>query len=311
MTDGLDGIAEVVRGRILRGLRAGTLHSLDRLPSARDFARELGTDHRLVLAALRLLADEGLVELRPRGGLYVAARPPDERGRPTIQEPWLTELLTQSLARDLPPDELHELLRSATESLRLRAVVIAETGDEGYGLCRELTDDFGLEGESVLAEEVRDVTPLPIAVRRADLLVTTSAHAVWVRELGIARNLVVQVITLRPDLTTGDFALLLRQPVYALVASQRFGEILREFFAHVDGVENLRILVHGEDDLSVIPDDAPVYVTQRVRRQLTEPMRGQVLPPARTISGESARALFAFIVRENVAAMRRHQTPSR
>lgn len=296
--------------RVLRGLRADTLRPGDRLPSAREFAGELGADHRVVLAALRVLAGEGLLELRPRGGLYVAARAADQPGRPAIQEGWLVELLTQGRARDLSALELHDLVRRATETLRLRALVVAETVDQGYGLARELADDFGLDAESLLADEVRGLSPLPVAVRRADLLVTTVAHVDWVRELGAARDVPVRVVTVRPDLVTGEFALLLRQPVYAIVATARFGEMVREFFAGVDGVENLRILVYGEDDLAAIPEDAQVYVTQRVRRQLREPVPGRLLPPVRTISGESARELYAFIVRENVAAMRRHAAAS-
>jgi hypothetical protein len=64
--------------------------------------------------------------------------------------------------------------------------------------------------------------------------------------------------------------------------------------------------VHGRDDLGQIPEDAPTYVTQRVRAQLGDTViRGRVLPAARTIAVDSARALFAFIVRENIDAMAR------
>jgi hypothetical protein len=94
--------------------------------------------------------------------------------------------------------------------------------------------------------------------------------------------------------------------VYAVVATQEFGETLRSFYASVRGIENLRIIVYGRDDLRDIPEDAPTYVTQRVRAQLGDVrVPGRILPAARTISTESAREIFTFIVRSNIEAMSR------
>ena len=112
------------------------------------------------------------------------------------------------------------------------------------------------------------------------------------------------MIDVRPDLVTSEWALLLRQPVWAIVASQSFGDLLRGFFKDVRGIENLHVLVHGRDDLSVIPDGAPTYVTHRVREVLSPgSMRGRILPAARTISIDSARSIFEFIVRANMRAL--------
>lgn len=68
MTEPHGVIVETLRGRILRGLQAGTLVSGDRLPSARDLVAEFEVDHRVILSAYRELAGEQLVELRQRGG---------------------------------------------------------------------------------------------------------------------------------------------------------------------------------------------------------------------------------------------------
>lgn len=303
--ESVDGIVETLRTRLLRALQSGAVTRGDRLPSARDLMREFKVDHRLILAAYRLLADEGLVELRQRGGIYVAAR----RGGgalPPLPEGWVAGVLTQALAREIAGPELHEWLRRCTETLRLRAAAIATTSDQGYGLCRELQDDFGLESDVVLAEELTAGSVLPLPVRRADLLVTTEAHATRVRELGAELKKAVTVIELRPDLTVGEWALLLRRPVYAVVATAEFGEMLRRFFAEVPGVENLRVLVLGRDDLAAIPDGAPTYVTQSVRAQLAGvAIRGRILPAARTISMRSAREIFDFIVHANVEALGR------
>lgn len=300
-----EAIRDVLRGRVLRGLQAGTLQAGDRLASARELAGEFGVDYRVVIAAYRELTFEGLVELRPRGGVYVAAHPLAEVGRPPLPEAWFAEILTQGLAREIPGPDLHEWLRRSTETLRLRAVVIVATHDQGDGLCRELHDDFGLDAESILADELT-TSSAPLALRRADLLVTTAGHADHVRAVGTELHKPLAVIEVRPDLVGGEWAMLLRRPVYAVVATAEFGEMLQRFFAQVPGVENLRILVYGRDDLSMIPESAPTYVTQRVRSQLgAVRIPGRILPAARTIASDSAREIFLFIVRSNIEALLR------
>jgi DNA-binding transcriptional regulator YhcF (GntR family) len=304
----LEVITETLRGRVLRALQSGALQYGERLPSARALASEFAVDHRLVLTAYRQLAEEGLVELRQRGGIYVSARRGGPSSLPPLPESWIVGVLSQALAREIPAPELHEWLRRSIETLRLRAAVIATTSDQVFGLCRELRDDFGMDADGVLVDELlgeADASP-PLPLRRADLLVTTGAHATRVRQLGAELKKPVTVVELRPDLTVGEWALLLRRPVYAVVASAEFGEMLRRFFGEAPGVENLRILVFGQDDLSAIPDGAPTYVTQSVRGKLAGfPLRGSILPAARTISVQSAREIFDFIVRANLEALTR------
>lgn len=299
-------IVDTLRSRVLRGLQAGTLVAGERLPASRELAAEFDVDYRLVIAAYKALASEGLVELRPRGGIYVADAGAPRAGHPPLPEAWLAEVLTEGIAREIPGPELHEWLRRSVETLRLRAVTITTTLDQGYGLCRELRDDFGLEADALLAEELRDAAESPLSLRRADLLVTTDAHAEQARALATELGRAAIVVQVRPELAGGEWALLLRRPVYAVVASEQFGEMLRRFFEGVPGIENLRILVLGRDDLEQIPAGAPTYVTQRVRAELGDiRIPGRILPAARTIAAESAREIFTFIVRSNVEAMSR------
>jgi hypothetical protein len=218
----------------------------------------------------------------------------------------MADVLAQALAREIPGPELHEWLRRTLETLRLRAAVITTTTDQAFGLCRELRDDFGMEADAVLADELAASGAQPLPIRRADLLLTTVAHADRVHALGAELRKPVTVIELRPDLTVGEWALLLRQPVYAIVASEKFGRMLREFFKDVPDVQNLHVVVLGTDDLSSIPANAPTYVTQHVRSQLAGvTIPGRILPAARTISMQSAREIFGFIVRSNLEALAR------
>lgn len=299
-----DVIVDAIRGRLLRGIQAGTLVPGDRLPGSRELAAEFDADYRAAIAAYKELQHEGLVELRPRGGVYIAPRKHGPGGIPPISETWISEIFAAALNRGIAAAELVQLLPRCVETLRLRSVVIAETDDQVQGLCRELRDDFGFESEGVLSHVARGANPAPLAVRRADLLVTVSAHAQWVTALGKELQKEVIVITVRPELRQGEWTMLLRRPVYVVVATAQFGEMLQEFYATSPGVDNLRIIVFGRDDLDTIPDGAPTYITQGVRKQLgATRVPGRIIPAARTIAAPSARDIFTFIVRQNLEVL--------
>ncbi|MDQ4079355.1 MAG: GntR family transcriptional regulator [Gemmatimonadota bacterium] len=304
MPDRRDQITETLRQRILRGLHAGNLSVGDRLPSARELGAEFETDHRVVLDAYRQLGEEGLIEMRRRGGIYVAAPPGFADGMPPISATWLTDLLTQGVSREIPVSELHEWLRQSVETLRLRAVVVAGTQDQVAGLVRELRDDFGLEASGLHVTALSNGAALPIEVRRTDLLLTTEAHAEAVGRF--ARHLRKPCITIsvRPDLIGGEWRLLLRKPVYVVAADEGFIDVLSRFFSGTPNAANLRPLVIGRDDLGAIPTGASVYVTQKAKDLLGDTrIQGNVLPAPRTISTHSARAIIGFIVRENLRSL--------
>ena len=301
-----DTIVETLRSRLLRGIQAGTLRVGDRLPSARNLATEFHVDHRTIIEAYRELVGEQLVEMRPRGGVYVAARSAGLGGIPALPEKWITNVLVEGLTREIPGPELYEWLRRSLETLRLRALVIASTEDQVAGLCRELRDDYGLESDGLTAAAAEAAPTASLSLRHADLIVTHASHRTWVEELGTQLGKPVIVIEVRPDLLGGEWALFLRRPVYAVVASEDFGDAVRRFFGEVPKAENLRIIVVGRDDLATIPENAPTYITQRARQMIGNTvLRGRIMPAARTISSESARELFAFIVRSNLAAVAR------
>lgn len=261
-------------------------------------------DNRPILAAYRELAAEGLVKIRPRGGVYVAhARIPGAGGK-ALPSAWLAGTYAEAYAREVPAPELAELLRRCLETLRLRAVVVAQTEDQVAGLARELRDDFGLATTGLTTSAIGKRSDQSIALKQADLLVTLAAHADFVEQLAKKLGRPFLIVEVRPDLQIGEWAMMLRQPVWAVVATAEFGEMLTRFFAKVKGVENLHVLVHGRDDLMTIPEGAPTYVTRRVRDELGDaPLRGRLLPAARTLSVASARRIFEYIVNANLRAM--------
>ena len=303
MADPRPELADLLRGRILRALHGGALRRGDRLPSARDLGAEFTIDHRVVLDAYRLLAEEGLVELRPRGGIYVAGTGGPGQV-PLPSDAWLAEVFAQGIAREVPLTDLHEWLHRAVSTLRLRAVAIQRTTDQVQALCRELTDDYGLEATGVLAEAIAAAEPEAPELRYADLLVSTPELEPLVAPAAERLGKPMILVELRPDLIPGEWRLLLTRPVYVLVGDERFVTVLRDFFAETPGVENMVPMVVGRDDLTAIPDGATVYVTANARHLLKGvQIRGRVLPSVRLFSPASSLALIRFIVGANLDAL--------
>ncbi len=86
-------------------------------------------------------------------------------GVPDLPVKWFVDTLTDAFAHEIPAPELHEWLRRAIETLRLRAVVVSSTRDQVLGLARELRDDFGLLAEGVVSS-VRHLPAIPRHIQR-------------------------------------------------------------------------------------------------------------------------------------------------
>src|ERR1700691_2231600 len=69
---------EQVAAEVRRAIAEGEAKSGERMPLAKDLAKVLGVNTNTVLRALRVLQDEGLLELRRGRGITVAGTP--ERG---------------------------------------------------------------------------------------------------------------------------------------------------------------------------------------------------------------------------------------
>lgn len=320
-----DALTESLRRQLLTELRNGTRGAGERLPSARVIGRQVGADPRVVLAAYRALADEGLVELRERSGIFVAGTPEgdgngdgdgapggggDRRGP---AESWLADLLAQAVSRALPAEELAVWLgRAASSSPRLRAAVVAATEDQCHGIARELAEYFGVEpvalppgvppADAWTGAAARRV---PTALRQADFVVTTDACAPPLRRLAARLEKPLVSIGVRADLVGEEWRLLLRGPVYVVVTDARFVATMRRFFAGLPGADNLHAVVLGRDALDRIPASATVYVTHAARARLgAARLPGRVVPPARVFSAESAREIMGIVVRENLRRWR-------
>lgn len=299
-----DAIRDALRGRVLRALDAGTLRGGDRLPSTRELAAEMEADPRVVAAAYRQLAAEGLVELRARAGVFVAD--PTGEGPPRdAPRGWVADVVAQGVLRGVPASRLAERLRAAVATREVRAAVVATTVDQAEGIAREVRDDLGMACTVVLADALPFGEPAPRAMRRAHVIITTEAHERRLRPLAerLARRLVV--IRVRPDLVSREYRAVLRRVTWVVVADARFGAMVRTYLAGSPGAEHVRIVVAGRDDLSQIPGSATTYVTQAARARIGRTrLPGRVLPPARTLADDCIHELARVLVEENLGASR-------
>ena len=98
---------EQVAAEIRRAIAEGEAGPGERIPPARDLAAELGVNTNTVLRALRVLRDEGLVEMGRGRSIRVIGRP--EKGLVVTKLKELVELARQNGYR---PDELIVMLET-------------------------------------------------------------------------------------------------------------------------------------------------------------------------------------------------------
>ena len=305
---GREAVTESLRDRIVTGLHVGRYVGGERLPTTRTLAAEFGVNERVVLAALRTLADDGFIALRPRSGAYVV--PPHPAGGGSLPDlgAWLVNMLVQARARGLAPTRVSEYVRRCLETRRVRAACIECNRDHVHLLCSELADDHGFITESAELDELDDADP-PLALRRADVLVTTTFHAARVQVAAARLRKPWITIALRPDVLDDVSRCLAEGPVYYVATDPRVEPKLRRMLKPIAPVKNLRVMIVDRDDLAEIPADAPTFVMTSARQFVAErygenggPGKPMFHPP-RSFSEGSAKELLAFLVRANMTAL--------
>lgn len=300
-------VTDELRDRIVTAIHVGRLRGGDRLPTVRTFAEEFGVNERVVLAALRALADEGFIELRPRSGAYVMPPHPANGASLPHLGTWLVSMLLQARTRGLPPRTLSEFVQRGMATRHLRAACIECNDDQLHLLCGELAADHGFASASVPLDQLNAVDP-PLALSRADLLVTTAFHADRVRRAAAALRKPWIAVSLRADVIRDVGRHLHAGPLYYVATDPRFERKLRHMLGEVGPMANLRVMVIGRDDLNEIPSDAPTFImtsaADYVRKKYgVHGGPGTPIQPPRHFSDSSARELLSFLVRANLSAL--------
>jgi DNA-binding transcriptional regulator YhcF (GntR family) len=278
-------------------LHVGRLKRGDALPSIRTIAKEIGVDHRRVADAYRALAAEGLVEIRPGAGVYLArsiGTEPDE----SEAESWVGGVLLEGWMRRMPRREAGRMIGRAAAA-EVRCALVESNEDHLVALAAELEEDFSLQVEPVLVSPSASGAEIPAgAVAAADLLVTTIFHAAAGRAAAARARKPCVTVRLNPDFAAEISRLLARREVTAVIADPRFGArggaylqvtphrgVVR--FLTVDELPGSGVDVHGEG----------VLLTRAARRRLGLPEYHLVPSHPPYISRDSAREILDTVVR--------------
>lgn len=100
---------EQVAAEVRRAIAEGEAKPGERMPLAKDLAKVLGVNTNTVLRALRVLQDEGLLELRRGRGITVAGTP--ERGAVLAKA---RELVAFARRNGYQPDELIAMIKTVS-----------------------------------------------------------------------------------------------------------------------------------------------------------------------------------------------------
>ena len=290
-----DEIVSLLRQRVLRAVAAGALEPGDRLPGTRELSLELDADPRVVASAYRTLAAEGLVELRPRAGAFVAAGVVSHRHDAVPPVDYLSEVLAHAGTCGFGARAFVRALSDVATGRRVRVAVLAATADQALGMARELEEEYAVEARAIRADQLSGQAGTS-ALRRAHLVVTSAPHAALARAITEERGIPHLIVTVRSDLFEGEWRLWRDQAVHVVVLDARFRKLVREFLRDA-GASEAAVRIHlATDDLSRIGDDAPTYVTQAARAHLGRTrVPGQLIPPARLLDESCARAIWREI----------------
>jgi DNA-binding transcriptional regulator YhcF (GntR family) len=301
-------IREALRHRVSSGLHLGRLHPGERLGSARETARELDTDYRVVVAAARALERDGLLEVRPRAGIFVSETPrcpPAARSLAGFGSR-LVNLLVDDLALGAPVQSFPERVRRCLQTVHLRAACLECNEDQREALAGELRERYGVES---IEMEVEHADPDADVLRGVDLLVSTSHHAGEVRRLAGELGKPYVLVTLDPTQRREIAGLLAERPVYFIGVDPKWEGKARLIWGGEPGAAaNLRHATLGRDSLDDIPEQAGVMVMPSARRRLAGHRLLARALPQRGFSPESARQLLSFVVQANLAGWLQHGT---
>ena len=230
-------VQEYLRRRIITDLHLGRLKPGDRAPSLRTVAHDLGVGIRAVSRAYSKLAEEGLVVIRGRSGVYAAPTPACD---PPMGEPhvWYSNILTDAWMRRIPLPMLPQLLTRYV-SRRLSCACIESTEDHMIAFCSELDEDFGLDTVAVKVQHdpetnelgADDLVRIEEAVGKTDFVVTTAFHASAVRAIAQRLQRTVIVVSVNEAIVRALQEKVAQNGVVVLVADDAFARRVDRYLA--------------------------------------------------------------------------------
>ncbi len=297
---------ERLRGGIAAGLHLGRILPGDRLPSIRDAARSARTDHRVVSAAYRQLAGEGVVRVVNRRGVTVAPLPGVEACALSESAEWLTRVLADAWALRVKVPQIPDLVRGWTAGGKVRCACVESTDDDLAALTGELQAQWGLATFPVRVDDGAPDAParraaLAGAMRGAELAVTTAFHARAVAPVAQAMGIPLVVASMSDEVVDAIEEKLRSGPLTAVVADERWGARLRAAM----GGARLRV-VRADDAAAVAALDPaePVLLTRAARERIGAARPRLLVPPTHFLSTACAAEIARVLIRRNMELAR-------
>jgi DNA-binding transcriptional regulator YhcF (GntR family) len=289
--------------RQLRYLIVGLLHvgrvrRGDPLPSIRGVARDFGADHRAVAAAYRVLEAEGLVEIRPGSGVYLAGDASAADTERSATARWLGEVMLEGWNRRVSRRELAALVERCAAA-RVRCALVESNDDHMLAVAAELEADFSLDVDPVRVAPDAGADAVPAAaLSAADVVVTTVFHAAAVRAAAARAGKPFALLTLNPAFAAEVSRRLAGRSVTGVVADPRY---IERGAAHLEvtthrGQVSFVTVAELEATVRVVDFESDdVLVTRAARRRLGLPEYHLVPSPPPYISPRSAGELFTLL----------------
>ena len=290
-------LIQQLRDQIVGMMHVGQLHSGDRLPSIRELAADWQRNPRTVAAVYDTLADEGLVEIRGRSGVFVARQEVLIGDLREETAAWLSSIITEGWKRRFSASGVLKVLQRCTDSVRIRCGLVELVEDAIVAMRHELEHEFGFD--------VRVISPEAITRGREtfndlDFFATTSFYAPLIHAAVATLRKELVVLTVYPVLREAIRHQLEDGRLTVIACDARFAERIRIAYAP-DRPDAVRLVLAGDRAaLEQIDREEPVLLTRAAHEALGPVHVRMLFPHSPTISGEAADTLARILVTRNL-----------
>lgn len=272
---GLEG-TEIVRARLLTSLHVGRLEPGDRVPSVRRLADLTGLNRKTVHRAFQRLAREGLLDVRPGSGTFIAGRGGCGENAASSRDlvAAVGRMRATAAALQLPPRVFSSFVEAALgDGLAGTRVAVVECNREQAGMIEtDLSRRLGLSPFRVLLSRLRAEGPR--ALQGANAVITTDCHLEEVAELSRRSALGVHSVSLDAEFPRKVIELSRREGVVLVVHDPGFGPVFFRLLRHL-GLEEpalgrIRVVQSDEAESACrsLPHGGGVWLSPLVRESV-------------------------------------------
>lgn len=279
-------ILDQLRDRIVTGLYFGNWQPGERLPSIRDIADAEAVDRKTAAAAYHRLAEEGLVEVKARSGVFLrhdrrAASDPQSGPLEKLKRRWLRNTYDGARALGLDTGTVLRLFRAVAEVEATPIAVLEEDEATGRTVADELRACAGIDARAV---RFGDVESRAERLAGAPFLVTTPYCAGRAAALLPRTPVVMATLSLEPlhTLMRGTRGGRILVVVPSEWIRERVESVLRQ---QAPDIERLSVVVADAADLRALRSQAArVFVWPGCDEVLTAFEGDDCVRPVRLLS---------------------------